>query len=230
MPEQVMPEQLIKVTPLEGYRAWAPCYDQTANPLLSLESRVLSQFLAAFSGTRILDVGCGTGRWMEPLAASGASVFGLDLSAEMLAVAAAKPALTGRFVVADIENLPIQTDSFDLALCCFTLSYATHLPRALAELARVARRVAVTDLHPEAMRRGWKRSFHQQGRTIEIAHTSHSIRELDEAARGAGLTRPSRLEVAFGKPERGIFRAAGKEDAFAEMSDCPALLFTTWAK
>jgi malonyl-CoA O-methyltransferase len=220
----------MQLTPVEGYRAWAPCYDQTANPLLSLESRVLSQFLAAFGGARILDVGCGTGRWMEPLVAGGACVFGVDLSDEMLAVAAAKPALTGRVVVADIEDLPIQTDSFELALCCFALSYARNLNRALAELARVARRVAVTDLHPEAMRRGWKRSFRQQGRTIEIAHTSHSVRELDEAALGAGLSRPSRLEVAFGKPERGIFRAAGKEDAFAEMSECPALLFTTWAK
>jgi ubiquinone/menaquinone biosynthesis C-methylase UbiE len=220
----------MQLTPVEGYRAWAPCYDQTANPLLSLESRVLSQFLAVFSGTRILDVGCGTGRWMEPLLAGGKCVFGVDLSIEMLGVAAAKPALTGRFAVADIEHLPLQTDSFDLALCCFTLSYAPHLTRALAELARVARRVAVTDLHPEAMQRGWRRSFHQKGRTIEISHTSHSIRELDEAAVSAGLTRPSRLEVAFGKQERSIFRAAGKEHAFAEMSECPAILFTTWAK
>jgi SAM-dependent methyltransferase len=220
----------MQVTPIEGYGAWAPCYDQTANPLLALESRVLSRFLADFRGKRILDVGCGTGRWMESLESRGAFVFGVDLCGEMLAVASAKPSLTGRFAVADIESLPVKPDSFDLALCCFTLSYATHLATALAELARVARRVVVTDLHPEAMRRGWKRSFRQHGHTIEIAHARHSIEELDEAALGAGLSRPVRLEVAFGEPERGIFRAAGKEAAFEEMSECPALLFTTWEK
>jgi ubiquinone/menaquinone biosynthesis C-methylase UbiE len=220
----------MQVTSVEGYRAWATSYDQTANPLLALESRVLSQFLAAFSGRRILDVGCGTGRWMEPLASRGAVVFGVDLSVEMLAIAGSKPRLTGRCVVADMESLPVKTDSFDLALCCFTLSYATHLTTALAELARVARLVVVTDLHPEAMRRGWKRSFRQQDRTIEIAYSHHTIEDVDKAALGAGLTHPTRLEVPFGEPERGIFRVAGKEGAFAEMSECPALLFTTWAR
>jgi hypothetical protein len=129
-----------------------------------------------------------------------------------------------------MARLPVRSDSFDLALCSFALSYAPDLRLALAELARAARRIIVADLHPEAMRRGWKRSFRAKGRTVEIEHTQTSIQELDDAAAGAGLIRSGRIEASFGEPEREMFRLAGKEFAFDEMSECPALLVTSWAK
>jgi SAM-dependent methyltransferase len=220
----------MQVTAREGYRAWAPHYDQTPNPLLALESRVLSSALAGTQDHRILDVGCGTGRWMECLAASGAYIFGVDLSEQMLAAAVVKPGLKHRCVVADMARLPVRSDSFDLALCSFALSYAPDLRLALAELARAARRIIVADLHPEAMRRGWKRSFREKARTFEIQHTQASIHELDEAAAGVGLIHRGRVEASFGEPERELFRLAGKDSAFAEMSECPALLVTSWTK
>jgi SAM-dependent methyltransferase len=223
-------EHLMQLTAREGYKAWAPYYDGTPNPLLALETRVLSSVLAGTQGSRILDVGCGTGRWMQRLAASGAYVFGVDFSEQMLAAAVVKPGLKHRCAVADMGRLPVRSDSFDLALCSFALSYAPDLRLALAELARVARRIIVADLHPDAMRRGWKRSFRVQDRTFEIEHTQVSVQELDAAAASAGLIRRSRVEGSFGEPEREMFRLAGKDSAFAEMAACPALLVTSWTK
>ena len=220
----------MQATPVEGYRAWAPHYDETPNPLLALESRVLSALSAGLAGRRVLDAGCGTGRWMARLVAAGAHVIGVDLSDTMLSVAAGKSAVRGKCVLADISHLPMANDSFDLALCSFTLSYAPRLYEALAELARAARSIIVTDLHPEAMRRGWKRSFRGQDRTVEISHRRHTLDELDEAALKLGLVRHWRFEAHFGEQERDIFRMAGKDSAFAEMSGCPALLVTSWAK
>src|SRR5579884_3048187 len=44
---------------------------------------------------RLLDLGCGTGRLLTPFAARGYQVVGLDLSAAMLAVAAARARRAG---------------------------------------------------------------------------------------------------------------------------------------
>ena len=191
---------------------------------------MLSTALSGTQDDRILYAwACGSGRWMERLAASGACVFGVDLCEAMLAAAVVKPGLRGRCVVADMSRLPVRS-GFDLALCSFALSYAPDLRLSLAELARVAARIFVADLHPEAVRRGWKRSFRVKARTFEIEHTQASIQELDDAAAGAGLIRRERVEASFGEPEREIFRLAGKESAFAEMSACPALIVTSWTK
>jgi ubiquinone/menaquinone biosynthesis C-methylase UbiE len=225
-----MGEYLRQLTPLEGYRAWAPHYDETLNPLLALESRVLSSALEVTKGDRIIDAGCGTGRSMAYLAACGARVFGVDFCDRMLALATAKPGLNSRCVVADISRLPMRDDYFDLALSSFTLSYAPDLSAALAELARVARRVIVADLHPEAVRRGWKRSFRYQESSIEISHSPYTLTQLDDAAHTAGLMCSYRIEASFGEPEREIFRLAGKASGFAEAAGCRALLVTSWVK
>ena len=51
------------------------------------QERVVAAFLAPVKGRTILDVGTGTGRAALALAVRGATVTGVDASAEMLAVA-----------------------------------------------------------------------------------------------------------------------------------------------
>lgn len=225
------------VSPLpvrEGYRRCAARYDGTPNPLLALETRLLGPRLASMlvsidAPRRILDAGCGTGRWMHFFTGRSAQVFGLDLSPEMLAFAP----LPGRRMAADLARIPLRDNSVDLALCSFALSYATDLSKALAELARVARRILLSDLHPEAMRRGWTRSFRvSEGNQAEcrIAYVRHSMGDLDHSAESLSLRREWRIESNFGEPERAIFARAGRERAFAETVGCPALQITLWTK
>jgi malonyl-CoA O-methyltransferase len=215
------------VTPLEAYRLWAASYDVTPNPLLALEERVLAGRLDLVRGLRILDAGCGTGRWMSRLAAQGADVFGIDRCDSMIVKAAAKASLSGRCVVADLDRIPAADSSFDLALCSFTLSYATGLDAPLQELARLARVVIVTDLHPEA---GWSRSFRANGSVWEIEHSTWSEEQIDRSAHAAGLTRAWRVAAPFGEPEREIFVQAGKEALFAEVEGVPAVLITAFER
>ena len=56
----------------EGYQRWALTYDDDPNPLLAREERHLLPLLAALHGKRILDLACGTGRWLEKLTGLGA--------------------------------------------------------------------------------------------------------------------------------------------------------------
>src|ERR1700756_828701 len=62
---QAAPREPVKrVAAVEGYRLWAPVYDCMQNPLLSVESRTLRRLLYRIRVQRVVDVACGTGRWM----------------------------------------------------------------------------------------------------------------------------------------------------------------------
>jgi malonyl-CoA O-methyltransferase len=225
-----MGEHLMQVAPLEGYKDWSAVYDDAPNPLLALESRVLREVLPKVRGRRILDAGCGTGRWMKSLAREGAKVWGVDFCEDMIAKAAAKQGLHNRCVIADISSLPFGNDSFDFALCSFTLTYTPNLHQSMGELSRVAPSVIVADLHPEAMRHGWKRSFRLNGQTWEVDYYPYEAAHLDAAARDAGLKLRRRLEAAFDEPEREIFRIGGKESSFAAAVKTPAILISKWTR
>ena len=216
------------VDAVEGHRLWAPAYDAGPNPLLALESRLLAERLDPLANRVFLDVATGTGRWMQHARARGARPLGFDLCPDMLRVAAAKPGLAGRLALADAFALPLPDRIGDLALCSFALGYFPSLPAAVRELARLASLVIVSDLHPQAIQRGWTRSFRTEGQLYEIRHYAYSEAQLENAARCARLAPLWRIESAFGEPERAIFRAAGKEPLFAEARHIPAVLITAW--
>jgi SAM-dependent methyltransferase len=211
-----------------AYKMWSVDYDRAPNALLSLEMRTLSPLLAITKGQRVLDVGSGTGRWMAWAEQRGACVFGIDACHEMIQKAARKPGLAGRSVRADAQRLPFRDGAVDIALCSFTLGYLESPRPLFRELARVARRVIVSDLHPAAVRHGWTRSFRVSGERYELKHYEHSSADLDFSARAEGLTPEWRAEPSFDEPERGIFQQAGKESAFEDARRIPAVLITEW--
>lgn len=91
-------------------------------------------------GARILEVGCGVGRWAQEMEALEACYTGVDLSAKMLAVARRQNS-RHRFVQSSGTALPFASDSFDLI---FTVTVLHHIPyrdqeAAVRELARVTR-------------------------------------------------------------------------------------------
>jgi 2-polyprenyl-3-methyl-5-hydroxy-6-metoxy-1,4-benzoquinol methylase len=80
----------------------------------------LSRWLQVKAGTRVLDVGCGVGRWSRLLAARGAIVSGVDLSPTMIGIARRRAAAAGlaphcRFLVQDLAQLELGIQ-FDLVL------------------------------------------------------------------------------------------------------------------
>ena len=70
----------------------------------------LVEILGPQVGERILDLGCGTGQLSAQIAAAGAEVVGIDLSAEMVETAREQfPGLS--FVVGDAEIFPLSNRS-----------------------------------------------------------------------------------------------------------------------
>jgi SAM-dependent methyltransferase len=91
-------------------------------PLLDVDRRFAERHFAAPG--RLLDLGCGTGRLLLPFAKRGDWVLGVDLSEEMLKVAAAKAraaALPIQLLRANLVELNGLADgTFDYAACLFS--------------------------------------------------------------------------------------------------------------
>jgi SAM-dependent methyltransferase len=91
-------------------------------PLLDFDLRFAERFFLT-SGT-LVDLGCGTGRLLLSFARRGCSALGIDLSAEMLKVAAEKARSAGIMVPlirANLVELDCLTDGrFDYASCLFS--------------------------------------------------------------------------------------------------------------
>ncbi|WP_121115642.1 ArsR/SmtB family transcription factor [Croceibacterium ferulae] len=89
---------------------------------------------------RLLDIGTGTGRMLEHLAARATSALGVDRSPEMLRFARARLAERGiaaELGQADMYALPMEDGAFDTVILHQVLHYAHHPEAAIAEAARV---------------------------------------------------------------------------------------------
>lgn len=141
-----------------NYNHIAPTYDgrYTINRLEGVATTLLS--LAQAAGVeRILEVGCGTGRWLTELQACGARVFGLDLSGGMLRQAGRQP---GNFCLAcgRAEQLPLPAAAFDLIFCVNALHHFDHPARFITDARRLLRpggRLAIIDMDPPRSRDHW---------------------------------------------------------------------------
>jgi ubiquinone/menaquinone biosynthesis C-methylase UbiE len=113
------------------------------------EERAFNGLLArADSGCKVLDVACGTGRYVRRLLNAGYQVVGTDISAEMLAVARARtPSQLGllSFEQSDAAHLPFATGEFD-GVTCMRLYHrvpAETRLEMLREVKRVGKRWAI---------------------------------------------------------------------------------------
>ena len=117
------------------------------NRAIHMEQRLaLRPWLKVKAGTRVLDVGCGIGRWSRLLAARGANVTGVDLSPTMIAQAQLRAAADGvsgrcRFEVQDLSRLDL-AERFDLVLGVTVLQHILDPGELRAALAAMARHLA----------------------------------------------------------------------------------------
>jgi ubiquinone/menaquinone biosynthesis C-methylase UbiE len=89
----------------------------------------------------VLDAGCGDGTIASLLSPRAKSVTLLDSSEKMIDAAKARlrGASNARFVVGDVEAMPLPDASFDAVLLFHVLTCAGAPERAIAEAARVLR-------------------------------------------------------------------------------------------
>jgi malonyl-CoA O-methyltransferase len=121
---------------------------KTYNHAGVLQDEVLSRLLGRLQYVRlepasIIDIGCGTGRGVTGLQKiySGAKVIGLDMAYTMLQEAKKQFRFFSkkRMINADMERLPIASDSFDLVFSCLALQWANDLNVVFREAVRIGK-------------------------------------------------------------------------------------------
>ena len=174
--------------------------------------RLVRDALAAATGERVLDVGCGPGFYCAELIGEVGPegvIRGVDASAPMLSVAVNRCAghANVSFAEGDATSLPVEDSSFDAALCVQVLEYVPDVGAGLAELYRALRpggRVVVWDvdwgtvswhsLHPARMQqvlRTWDE---------HLAHPSLP-RTLSPALTAAGFDQVEMVAHSFASAE-----------------------------
>lgn len=116
-----------------------------ASEIVDRKKAVLG-FVDEYAGNQelmVLDVGCGTGMTMRDVLHRGHSVAGVDITEAMLHRARAAvsqfPPDRARCILSDVENVPFEDGSFDVALCMGVLQYLQTDEKAVGELSRVVR-------------------------------------------------------------------------------------------
>lgn len=173
-----------------AYEAWATAYDDEPNGLIEAEQHVMEDLIADLPPGRALDAACGTGRLTAVLVGRGNEVVGVDRSDAMLA-AARRKGIPARFVLGELDALPVPDRSFDLVVCGLALTHATRLDRPIAEMARVVRNdgsVLLSDLHPLAAATGGQAQPQRADGTRLLARNHvHWTGDYVRAFRAAGL-------------------------------------------
>ncbi|MGA2010833.1 MAG: class I SAM-dependent methyltransferase [Solirubrobacteraceae bacterium] len=115
-------------------RDWADLAEPSNEPLFA---EVLRR-LHVGRGTRLLDVGCGSGYAARMAARLGAVVTGLDITPELLAIARERVP-EGDFHEGGMDALPFADAAFDAVAGFNAFAFAGDPAGAVGEAARVAR-------------------------------------------------------------------------------------------
>jgi malonyl-CoA O-methyltransferase len=179
-----------ELDPIAGYALWAADYPAHAhNPFMLAEERAMLAMLPqSLHGRHVLDVGCGSGRYLLHARERGATLLGVDQSGQMLARASALdlPVTQG-----SVTCLPVIDGWADVVVCALTLGHVADLRSALGELARVlsdSGTLLCSDFHPIADALGWKRTFTVGDQRYAVRYTTHRYSDWHAASKAVGLS------------------------------------------
>jgi phosphatidylethanolamine/phosphatidyl-N-methylethanolamine N-methyltransferase len=126
-----------------AYKRWARIYDVAFGLISGGARRHVVARINRLPGARVLEVGVGTGLAL-PHYSADKQITGIDLSAEMLALARERVAAHGLNNIAALHELDAEATgfsdaSFDIAVAMFVASVVPHPRQLLAEMRRVVR-------------------------------------------------------------------------------------------
>jgi SAM-dependent methyltransferase len=141
-------------------RTYGTFVEPFSGPVFEETIKYMQQYLT--SSSRILDCSCGPGTEtlrLAPLVSDG-EIVGMDLSAEMVAVASKNAARDAKrnvaFFQADVASMPAHFKGrFDAVYCSLAFHHYTHPLEAIREMRRVLRpdgKVFIIDAGPRWMK------------------------------------------------------------------------------
>ncbi|MBC7866612.1 MAG: class I SAM-dependent methyltransferase [Gloeobacteraceae cyanobacterium ES-bin-316] len=171
------------MTNQEGYNLWAASYNEVANPTRDLELLAKKEILEHIHFSRVLELGCGTGKNTAWLIQRADSVIGVDFSENMLEKARENVSNEKvQFVQADInQSWDFLKEPVSLVTCSLVLEHIKNIEpvfeKAFASLAPGGH-LYVGELHPYKQYAGSKARFEKETETVVLECFIHSISDF----------------------------------------------------
>jgi ubiquinone/menaquinone biosynthesis C-methylase UbiE len=174
---------------------WAAMYESGEPSVWSAQDLVMRRRFALEmiqasvpEGSKILDLGCGTGDMAAELMQNGYDVWGVDIAEQMIRYVRAR-LRPDRFRVGDVEHIDFPDGTFDAVVCLGVLEYLDRDGLALREILRVLKpggRAVIST--PNALC-----FFHHSDRVIRIVMAV--LRRLHRIVKGPQKSPPRHLQV-----------------------------------
>jgi ubiquinone/menaquinone biosynthesis C-methylase UbiE len=112
-----------------------------------LQRKALKSIFQQWAGAKVIDIGCGIGRWSLRLLEIGADVTGVDIAENMVTEASKRQLMPksnarAKFLVAVAASLPFKDKVFDYALSVTVLQHIVdeeEVRRSASEIIRVVK-------------------------------------------------------------------------------------------
>ena len=205
-----------RVAPWYDLWEWQTFWDRNEVPLVRAEVSRMGY------AERAVDLGTGTGRYVAALREAGVDTYGIDVSQEMIAIAARKLGGRDRLIVGDLRSDALAPRAFQLAIAARVFCHVEELIgafRAVSNLVVPGGALIVTELdvdHPFERTRvptpvgkleidTWKRSSGELIRAGESAGWRFDRLLRTAAADCAWLPKDAELTSIDRASDRAIF-------------------------
>ncbi|MDQ3042450.1 MAG: class I SAM-dependent methyltransferase [Acidobacteriota bacterium] len=172
----------------QAYDVWAENYDTMTNKTRDLEAKALRASVLFSAPLDVLEIGCGTGKNTEWLAAKAKHLVAADFSAEMLAKAKKKNTANNvEFRQFDLrDEWEFSENEFDLVTCSLALEHIENIDFVFGQANRVLRPGGlfyIGELHPFKQYQGSKARFDTESGVFELECFVHHVSEIYAAAK-----------------------------------------------
>lgn len=177
-----------------AYNRWAAVYDADKNTTRDLDAQIMRRVPVQIENLDVLELGSGTGKNTEYLAAHAKAVIAMDVSEGMIARAHQRiPTSNVRFILHDVrDSWPVPPASVDAVVANLILEHVHDLAPVFFEAARVLRpggQFFFCELHPYRQLAGGQPHFvdPDSGETVQVAAHVHTVSEYVNGAIEAGF-------------------------------------------
>jgi ubiquinone/menaquinone biosynthesis C-methylase UbiE len=123
----------------EWYNTLSDSYDELYGEEQSRKYETILRFFGNRHFEVLIDIGCGTGNFLQKASEIYDHAIGIDLSARMLRIAISRKIANTDYVLASSSSLPLKNSSSDCTVSISTAKAGSNSPGFIADLRRISR-------------------------------------------------------------------------------------------
>ena len=219
-----------EIRPLKAYELWAETYDdEYGNLMLYFDGLLFEEFLTKvnLNGKRILDFGCGTGRyWKKLLERTPIQLVGCDISKSMMEKLKEKYPDSETYTLQNNKLDFLHDNTFDFIISTLVIAHIPNMEEILNEWDRVLKKdgeIFITDFHPDALEKGAKRTFNKDGKTITIKNYIYPLDKIEGIFSSLGYTVVNRNEKIINEDVKEFYTKKNALNIYEEFKNVPMI-------